>query len=64
MARTAVERLNGRVSKTILGLQRAESRRFVEYTMIMGLISIAIAAGLIAFAGQISSALSSIGTSV
>jgi Flp pilus assembly pilin Flp len=64
MARQAAERLNNRVAKTILRLQRAESRRFVENTMIMGLVGIAIAAGLIAFAGQISSALSSIGTSL
>ncbi len=64
MARQAVQRLSGRVAKTVFRLQRVESRRFVENTMIMGLVGIAIAAGLIAFAGQISSALSSIGASV
>jgi hypothetical protein len=64
MARQAVARLNNRVAKTIVRLHRPESRRFVENTMIMGLVAIAIAAGIIAFAGQISAALSSIGGSV
>ncbi|GEM_PF-5395768 len=64
MARSAVKRVDGGVAKTFLRLQWAESRRFVECTIIMGLVGIAIAAGVIAFAGQISSALSSIGASI
>ena len=46
------------------GLKKDQGQGFVEYLMIIGLVALGLAAALIAFQGQISTALSKVGAGV
>jgi Flp pilus assembly pilin Flp len=60
-----MERLKNRVLRSYVRIREgSEGQGFVEYLMIVGLVGIALTAALIAFRGQISNALSSVGTGV
>ena len=63
--RIEMERLKDRVLRSYVRVrENQEGQGFVEYIMIVGLVGIALTAALIAFRGQISSALSTVGAGV
>jgi Flp pilus assembly pilin Flp len=49
--------------RAVLG-ENSDGQGFVEYLMIIGLIALGLAAALVAFQGQISTALSTVGAGV
>jgi Flp pilus assembly pilin Flp len=54
--------LNSIFIRAWVALKREEGQTFVEYSLIAAFVGIALILGLTAFKGQISSALSSIGS--
>jgi Flp pilus assembly pilin Flp len=60
-----MNRLNSRLLSTYLRARESEKGQgFVEYLMIIGLVALGLSAALIAFRGQISTALSTVGAGV
>jgi hypothetical protein len=60
-----VKALKNRVLKWYVNIREAsEGQGFVEYLMIVGLVGIGLTVALIAFRGQISTALSTVGAGV
>ena len=60
-----MERLSNGIVKAFVRIRESEKAQgFVEYLMITGLVGIALTAALVAFRGQISTALNTVGTGV
>lgn len=60
-----MEKLRNRTLKAFVAIrERQEAQGFVEYIMIIGLVGLGLGAALIAFRGQISTALNAVGTGV
>ena len=60
-----MERFRNRVLKAFVRVRESEQAQgFVEYLMITGLVGIALTAALVAFRGQISTALNTVGAGV
>jgi len=60
-----MEKFSERVLKAFVRIRESQQAQgFVEYLMITGLIGIALTAALVAFRGQISTALNTVGTGV
>lgn len=60
-----MEKLSNRILKAFVQIRESqEAQGFVEYLMITGLVGIALTAALVAFRGQISSALNTVGAGV
>lgn len=60
-----MKRLSNGLLKTFVAIRESEQAQgFVEYIMIVGLVGLGLVAALVAFRGQISTALNAIGTGV
>jgi hypothetical protein len=60
-----MERLSNGILKAVVRIRESEKAQgFVEYIMIVGLVGIGLSLALIAFRGQISTALSTVGAGV
>ena len=58
-----MKRLSNGLLKTFVAIRESEQAQgFVEYIMIVGLVGLGLVAALVAFRGQISTALNTIGT--